>query len=108
VVTTVNRRHPFVAAYLDAPTAVRDRLQPLVKATAADAHRLVGMCNEPRTLRDRLRSAGFERVDITLIGHLARAWGRRLPTFALGLMGDLLARWLPERRSTIVVVAQAG
>jgi SAM-dependent methyltransferase len=108
VITTVNRRHPFVAAYLGAPSGVRDRLQPLVKATAADAHRLVGVCNEPRALRDRLRDAGFERVEITLIGHLARAWGRRLPTFALGLVGDLLARSLPERRSTIVAVAQAG
>ena len=106
VITTVNRRHPFVAAYLGAPVAVRNRLQPLVKATAGDAHPLVGACNDPAVLTDGLRGAGFRDVDLTLVPHLARAWGRTLPTFAAGLLGDVLSRSLPDRRSTIVAVAR--
>jgi len=105
VITTVNRRHPFVAAYLLLPDGLRRRLQPLVKATAADAHPLVGACNDPRSLRDALAAAGFTRVRVQPVGHLARAWGRRLPTFLLGLAGDLLARRIPSRRSTLVVAA---
>jgi len=107
VLVTVNRRHPFVAAYLDLPAGPRARLQRLVKATAADAHPLVGACNEPQALRRALHEAGFETVRLTAVGHLARAWGRRLPSYLLGLTGDLLAQRFPSRRSTIVVSARA-
>jgi SAM-dependent methyltransferase len=106
VLTTVNRRHPFVAAYLGLPAPLRRRIQPLVKARAADAHPLVGACNDPRALREALVAAGFGEVRIRAVGHLARAWGRHLPTFLLGLVGDLLARDLPARRSTLVAVAR--
>ena len=82
VITTVNRRHPFVAAYLGLPVGARRRIQPLVKETAADAH------------------------ELETVGNLARAWGRRLPTFALGLAGDLIAQGSPSRRSTILAVAR--
>lgn len=107
VVTTVNRRHPFVAAYLGMPDGVRRRLQPFVKATAADAHPLVGACNDPGAVRDALVAAGFSDVDVSTVGHLARAWGRHWPTFGIGLVGDLLTAGLPSRRSTIVAVARA-
>ena len=107
VLKTVNRRHPFVAVYLDIPTTLRRRLQPLVKASAADAHPLVGACNDPEAIRSALRRAGFDDIRIQTVGHLARAWGRHLPTFALGLIGDLLTRDLPSRRSTLVVCARA-
>jgi SAM-dependent methyltransferase len=107
VVTTVNRRHPFVRAYLSIPQRARRRLQRLVKATEADAHPLVGACNDPATIRAALRDAGFADVSVRLTGHLARAWGRRWPTYALGLAGDLLSRGAPSRRSTIVAEAIA-
>lgn len=106
VLSTVNRRHPFVAAYLGLPAPLRQRLQPVVKSTPADAHPLVGACNDPAALIASLRTAGFVEIDLTLVGHLARAWGRTTPTFALGLLGDLFARPLPSRRSTIVAVAR--
>jgi SAM-dependent methyltransferase len=106
VATTVNRRHPFVAAYLGLPEGPRRRLQPVVKVSAADAHPLVGACNDPSTLRAALVEAGFTDIRISMVGHLARAWGRRWPTFALGLIGDLLAAPFPSRRSTIVAVAR--
>ena len=106
VATTVNRRHPFVAAYLRLPEGPRHAIQPLVKSTAADAHPLVGACNDPATIRAALTAAGFDDIRMTTVGHLARAWGRHWPTFALGLAGDLLARGAPSRRSTIVVVAR--
>lgn len=106
VLTTVNRRHPFVAAYLGMPDGLRRRLQPLVKASAADAHPLVGACNRPALLATALARAGYTDVRIEAVGHLARAWGRRRPTFALGLIGDLLTRGLPSRRSTLVVTAR--
>ncbi len=106
VLTTVNRRHPFVAAYLAIPDGLRRRIQPVVKASAADAHPLVGACNDPRSLRAALTAAGFEDVQVETVGHLARAWGRRLPTFVLGVVGDLLARGIPGRRSTLVVRAR--
>ena len=106
VITTVNRRHPFVAAYLGLPDGPRRRLQPLVKATTADAHPLVGACNDPAAIRAALGAAGFSGIRLTTVGHLARAWGRRWPTFALGLLGDLLTGAMPSRRSTIVVVAR--
>ena len=106
VITTVNRRHPFVAAYLGLPDGLRRRLQPLVKATAADAHPLVGACNDPFLVRAALSAAGFTQVRLTTVGHLARAWGRHWPTFALGLVGDVLTGAMPSRRSTIVAVAR--
>jgi len=106
VLSTVNRRHPFVGAYLSLPDGFRGRLQPLVKASAADAHPLVGACNDPRSLRDALAAAGFAEVRVQPVGHLARAWGHRLPTFLLGLVGDLVARGIPSRRSTLVVSAR--
>lgn len=106
VLSTVNRRHPFVAAYLAMPDGLRRRVQPLVKTTAADAHPLVGACNDPRSVRNALAAAGFVDVRVRPVGHLARAWGRRLPTFLVGLVGDLLARGIPSRQSTIVVAAR--
>jgi SAM-dependent methyltransferase len=106
VLTTVNRRHPFVAAYLGIPDGLRRRMQPLVKRSAADAHPLVGACNDPAALRGALAAAGYGEVRVETVGHLARAWGRRLPTFALGVVGDLLARGIPSRRSTLVVTAR--
>ena len=107
VATTVNRRHPFVGAYLGLPAGLRGRLQPLVKSTAADAHPIVGACNDPAAITDALEVAGFHDVRLTTVGHLARAWGRTWPTFALGLAGDLIAQGAPSRRSTIVAVARA-
>ena len=107
VVTTVNRRHPFVRAYLSIPQRARRHLQRLVKATEADAHPLVGACNDPATIRAALLDAGFAGVSVRLTGHLARAWGRRWPTYVLGLAGDLLSRGMPSRRSTIVAEAVA-
>ena len=108
MITTVNRRHPFVAAYLGLPAGLRSRLQPFVKASAADAHPLVGACNTVADLREALTAAGFAAVDVTTVGHLARAWGRRRLPFALGLLGDLAAQPLPGRRSTIVATATAA
>jgi SAM-dependent methyltransferase len=107
VATTVNRRHPFVAAYLGLPHGPRRSLQPLVKATTADAHPLVGACNDPAAVRSAFVEAGFTDVRLTTVGHLARAWGRHWPTFALGLAGDLLTVPFPSRRSTIVAVGRA-
>ena len=105
VLTTVNRRHPFVRAYLALPNALRRRVQPLVKATAADAHPLVGACNDPAAIQAALTDAGFDDIRIETVSHLARAWGRRRPTYLVGLVGDLLTVGLPSRRSTIVVSA---
>lgn len=102
VLTTVNRRHPFVAAYLGLPDGLRGRLQRLVKASAADAHPLVGACNDPAAVRAALEAAGFERVRVVTVPHLARAWGRRRMTYLVGLLGDLVAQPFPSRRSTIV------
>ena len=107
VITTVNRRHPFVAAYLGLPDGLRRRVQPLVKSTAADAHPLVGACNDPVSVRAALSDAGFGEIRLTTVGHLGRAWGRHWPTFLLGVVGDLLARAMPSRRSTIVAVARS-
>jgi len=107
VLVTVNRRHPFVAAYLDLPAGPRARVQRLVKATAADAHPLVGACNDPGAIRAALASAGYEAIRLESVGHLARAWGRWLPGYLLGLAGDVLARPFPSRRSTLVVSARA-
>jgi SAM-dependent methyltransferase len=107
VATTVNRRHPFVGVYLALPALVRRPLQRLVKSSTADAHVLVGACNDPAIVAAALEGAGFRDVRLQTVGHLARAWGRTWPTFALGLLGDLLAKGIPSRRSTIVAVARA-
>jgi len=107
VATTVNRRHPFVAAYLGLPAMLRRRLQRVVKRSAADAHPLVGTCNDPAAVAAALDAAGFHNVRLRTVGHLARAWGRTWPTFLVGLAGDLLALGFPSRRSTIVAVARA-
>ena len=106
VITTVNRRHPFVAAYLGIPDGARRRIQPLIKESAADAHPLVGACNDPEAVTAALAGAGFDEIELETVGNLARAWGRRLPTFALGLAGDLIAQGSPSRRSTILAVAR--
>ena len=106
VITTVNRRHPFVAAYLGFPDGARRRIQPLIKETAADAHALVGRCNDPEAVTATLADAGFDEIELETVGNLARAWGRRLPTFAVGLAGDLIAQGSPSRRSTILAVAR--
>jgi len=102
VVTTVNRAHPFVNVYLSLPRDLRGKAQQRVKASAADAHPLVRACNTPSELRAGLRAAGYTDVELVTTDHLARAWGRTLPTWALGLAGDLAAHSVPSRRSTIV------
>jgi SAM-dependent methyltransferase len=107
VATTVNRRHPFVGAYLSLPAALRRRLQRIVKRSTEDAHPLVGVCNDPAAVAAALDAAGFHDVRLDTVGHLARAWGRTWPTFLVGLVGDLLALGFPSRRSTIVAVARA-
>ena len=106
VLTTVNRRHPFVALYLGAPRPIRDRVQPLVKASPADAHRLVGACNDPAAIRSALAVAGFATIRLETVPNLARAWGRHAVTFVLGAIGDLLVQRSPGRRSTILAVAR--
>jgi len=106
VVSTVNRGHPFVAAYLALPAAVRRRLQGSIKASEADAHPLVGACNDAATIKHALATAGFERIELQTVGHLARSWLRRWPAFALGAVGDLATRWSPSRRSTIIALAR--
>lgn len=108
VITTVNRRHPFVDLYLGAPASLRDRIQPIVKKSAADAHPLVGACNTPALIRAGLEEAGFRDIEIVTTSHLARAWGRTWPTWVLGLAGDLAAKGMPGRRSTIVARARRG
>jgi SAM-dependent methyltransferase len=107
VATTVNRRHPFVAAYLGLPDPIRRRAQPLVKASAADAHPLVGACDSPDEVADALHAAGFAAVRIRTTAHLERAWVRRRWTRLLGWAGDRLTDRHPARRSTIVAIAVA-
>jgi SAM-dependent methyltransferase len=106
VITTVNRAHPFVNAYLSLPPWLGRPLQRVVKATTADAHPLVGVCNTPADVRRALQDTGYVDIEIVTTDHLARAWGRRLPTYVVGLIGDLAAHRLPGRRSTIVVRAR--
>ncbi len=108
VITTVNRRHPFVGAYFALPSGPRGRLQRLVKASAVDVHPIVGACNDVASLRRAVTEAGFEGVEIMTVGHLEGAWARTRPTRLLGRLGDLLARPAPSRRSTIVASARAG
>ena len=96
VLTTVNRRHPFVAAYLGMPAGLRRRVQPLVKASAADAHPLVGACNDPAALRGGARAPPASRTSASRRSATSPApGGGACPTFALGLVGDLLARGHP-------------
>jgi len=106
VVTTVNRRHPFVAAYLGLPAPLRDRLQAAVKEGPADAHVLVGACTTRRGLAEALRAAGWVDVRIGTVGHLARAWARTWPSFTVGVAGDVLTAGIPARRSTLIAVAR--
>jgi SAM-dependent methyltransferase len=108
VATTVNRRHPLVWAYLAVPSWLRGRTQRLVKASAADAHPLVGRCNTPALLLGAAREAGFADVRLETIGHLERAWGRIAVGRWLGRLGDALAAPFPSRRSTLVLVARRG
>lgn len=106
VLVTVNRRHPFVAAYFALPGPLRRRLQRLVKARAAEAHELVGACNDPASIRAALAEAGFRVETLDTVGHLATAWGRRGVTRFLGRLGDRLAAPFRSRRSTIVILAR--
>ena len=71
VITTVNRRHPFVELYLGAPASLRDRIQPIVKKSAADAHPLVGACNTPTLIRAGLEEAGFTEIELVTTSHLS-------------------------------------
>ncbi len=106
VITTVNRRHPLVDLYLSIPASVRAKVQPIVKKSEADAHPLVGACNTPNLVREGLAAAGYRDIEIVTTSHLARAWGRTWPTWALGLLGDIAAHAMPARRSTIVARAR--
>lgn len=106
VATTVNRRHPFVWAYLAVPPWLRGRIQRLVKASATDAHPIVGACNTPGSLLAAARAAGFSDVRLETVGHLERAWGRIAVGRWLGRLGDALAAPFPSRRSTLVLVAR--
>jgi SAM-dependent methyltransferase len=106
VLSTVNRSHPLVGAYLGLSPRVRHRLQRLVKRSEADAHPVVGAANRPDELRAALSDAGFAEVELVMTSYLAHAWNRRLVTFALGLLGDLAAHRVPSRRSTIVARAR--
>ena len=107
VATTVNRRHPFVLAYLSLPSFVRGRAQRWVKSTPGDAHRLVGACNDPVTIRRMLEGAGFIDNRLQTVSHLRLAWGRRRATRWIGRIGDALVAGSPGRRSTIVAIASA-
>ena len=102
VLTTVNRRHPFVALYLGIPKWLQRPAQRLLKASAADAHPLVGICNDPARIQAALEAAGFVDVRVVSVPHLSRAWGRHLPFFLLGVLGDLLMQPFSSRRSTLV------
>jgi SAM-dependent methyltransferase len=104
IVTTVNRRHPFVGAYLALPQRLRDLLQRAVRAN--HGHSLVGACNDPSVVRAELRHAGLQDPRVETVGHLARAWRRHWLTLLLGLLGDLAAAPFPGRRSTIVASAR--
>jgi len=102
VLTTVNRRHPLVAAYCGLPPVVARPLQRLLKASADDAHPLIARCNTPMAVRAAMVDAGLETIEMRTTGHLSRAWRRRLPAQVLGIAGDLATRDRPARRSTIV------
>lgn len=106
ILSTVNRRHPFVSAYMSLPNPLGRPLQRLLKRNPADAHPLVGACNTPADLRAALVSAGFEQITMRTTDHLARAWRRFPPARLLGALGDRATRALSGRRSTIIVRAQ--
>jgi SAM-dependent methyltransferase len=106
VLSTVNRSHPLVGAYLGLPPPLRHRLQRFVKYSDGDAHPVVGAANRPEELRAALSDAGFVQIELVMTSYLARAWNRRLATFVLGLLGDLAAHRVPSRRSTIVARAR--
>lgn len=108
VVTTVNRRHPFVRVYLGLPDGLRTRAQRLVKATHADAHPLVGACTTPDEIRSALTEAGYTHIAVQTVSHLTAAWGRRPWSRAIGALGDRLTAGVPSRRSTIVAWATAS
>ena len=55
--------------------------------------------------RPRCSPPASRTCEIRTVGHLARAWGRWLGPWLLGLIGDLAAQRLPSRRSTIVASA---
>ncbi len=107
VLSTVNRRHPFVRAYLDTPIVIRSPIQRVVKRSGTDAHPLVGRCNSVTEVRAALEAAGFSDIRIETAGHLSRAWGRRFLTRLVGAIGDRLTAPFPSRRSTIVASAVA-
>lgn len=107
VITTVNVGHPFVRAYTRLPSALRGRLQRIIKESLADAHPIVAACNTATDLRAAMTRAGLTDIRIVMAGHLARAWARRWPTWLLGVAGDLVAQKIPSRRSTIVASAAA-
>jgi SAM-dependent methyltransferase len=106
LLTTVNRRHPLVEAYLSLPAPVARTLQRRLKASDEDAHALVGRCNTPRALQAALVGAGYAEIGVRTTDHLARAWRRSRPARLLGLAGDLAAHSMPARRSTIVARAR--
>jgi SAM-dependent methyltransferase len=106
VLSTVNRNHPLVGAYLGLSPGLRHRLQRFVKYSDADAHPVVGAANRPEDLRIALSGAGFTGIELVMTSYLARAWSRRVATFVLGLLGDLAAHRVPSRRSTIVARAR--
>jgi SAM-dependent methyltransferase len=108
VLTTVNRRHPLVRIYLNLPDRIQEPLQRSIKATPADAHPLVGICNDPARIRAALAAAGFVDIRVATVPNLARAWGRRWPAYALGLVGDLVAQPFRSRRSTIIADARVA
>ena len=106
IITTVNRRHPLVDLYLSIPAGLRAKVQPMVKRSEADAHPLVGACNTPRLVREGLAAAGYTDIELVTTSHFTRAWGQTLPTWGLGLLGDVAAHSMPARRSTIVARAR--
>jgi SAM-dependent methyltransferase len=106
VISTVNRRHPLVWLYLSVPQRIQRPMQRWIKLSAADAHPLVGACNDPACLRHELEAAGFADIRLLTLPNLARTWSRRWPGFLLGVAGDLLAQPFPSRRSTIVAEAR--
>jgi len=106
VVATVNRRHPLVGLYLALPPTIQGPLQRATKMSPSHAHPLVGHCNDPRSVRDALEAAGFEDVRVVTVANLARTWSRRLPSWFLGVLGDLATQRHPGRRSTIVADAR--
>jgi predicted RND superfamily exporter protein len=93
-------RHPFIAVYLALPRLLRSPLQRLVKVSPADAHPLVGACNDPVTVRRMLEDAGFVDNRLRTVDHLRQAWGRRPFTAMLGRVGDALVGGRADRRSS--------